>query len=246
MDAQSAQLWEHGAIGVEELDGALRAAFTDATRAAAARDRLAPQAVIETVDDTHGLDAARDLLTIEVAGGFAVHPPWLDPPTGSIGIAIDPGHAFGSGSHPSTRLALDLIGTEVRQGQRVLDIGCGTGVLSIAAALVGAGVVAVDIDPAAVDATIANVARNGVADSVAVRSGSVDPGDGTPYDLVVVNVTIDIHEHIAGELHPAHPRLIVAGILGPTQLDRCAAAYGATTDRHIESDGWMAAVLTRS
>lgn len=205
---------------------------------------MAPGADIDRVDDTHGLDAARDLLTVEFAGRFAVHPPWIEPPPGHRPIEIDPGHAFGSGSHSSTRLALELLGEELPPPLEVFDVGCGTGVLAIGAALLGAHVVAVDIDPAAIAATAANAERNRVADRVEVTTGSaglvVDA-----VDLVTVNVTIDIHERIAPALGPAHRRLIIAGVLGDDQLQRGAAAYGATVTRSLTHDGWMAAVLTR-
>ena len=239
-------MWGHGAIGIEELPGALRAAFTDESTARQARAALAPRvAAIEPVADTHGLDAARDLLVVELAGPFAIHPPWLEPPPDRIGIEIDPGHAFGSGSHASTRLALELLGDEVPAPRRVFDVGCGSGVLAIAAAHLGATATAVDIDPAAITATKANAERNGVADRVTARLGSADAlREAT--DLVAINVTIDVHEALAPTLHASHRRLIVAGLLGRSQLERSATAYGATEERVLEDDGWMAAVLTRS
>ena len=230
---------------MEELPGALRGAFTDRRAAERARAALPLSATIEVVADDAGLDAARDLLTVEVAGGFAIHPPWLAAPAGLYGIEIDPGHAFGSGSHLSTRLALTLIEASVEAGDRVFDVGCGTGVLAIGAALRGADVIAVDIDPAAIEATLANAARNNVAGALDMRLGSADAVTG-PIDHVCINVTIDIHEAIAPSLHRSHRQLLVAGLLGREQLDRCATAHGAVIDRHIESDGWMAALLTRS
>lgn len=238
------ELWGHGAVGVEDLEEGLRAAFTDEAAARRARDALAPRSPITAVDDGHGIDRARDLLTVEVGGGFAVHPPWLQPPAGSRSIVIDPGHAFGSGSHPSTRLALALVESAVTEGHRVLDVGCGTGVLAIAAALLGATVVAVDTDPAAVDATIANAARNGVTDHIDVRCGTVAE-DAAPFDLVVINVTIDIHEQVAPNLTHGHPRLVVSGLLGADQLERAAAAHRAQVAHAVEEEGWMAALLVR-
>ena len=185
------------------------------------------------------------MLAVEIAGDFAIHPPWLDPPAGLRSIEIDPGHAFGSGSHASTRLALELLEGEVEPGHRVFDVGCGSGILAIGAAILGAGVVAVDIDPAAVSATLANAERNEVAHLIHVVVGSAGhPTD--PADLVIVNVTIDIHEALAPRLDPHHRRLLLAGMLGPEQLSRSARAYDATIERTVGHDGWMAAVLTRS
>jgi precorrin-6B methylase 2 len=244
-DVLAAKLWGLGAVGIEELPSALRAAFTDGSAAERARVAFAPRASVERFGDSFGLDSARDLLTIEHAGGFAVHPPWIDAPPDGRSIVIDPGHAFGSGSHPSTRLALELLEDEVQSGDRVFDIGCGSGVLSIAAALLGASTVSVDIDPAAIAATNANALRNGVEMSVMATIGSADHVR-TAVELVAINVTIDIQEALAPVLATAHPRLLVAGLLGSEQLSRCAAAHHATIDRSIAHDGWMAAVLARS
>jgi len=244
-DEIAAELWSLGAVGIEELSGGLRAAFTESDQAERARLALAPDEPVEVIGDQYGLDAARDLLRVERAGLFAVHPPWLEPPPDAQSIVIDPGHAFGSGSHVSTRLALALLGDEIETGHRVFDVGCGTGVLSIGAALLGASVTAVDIEPAAIEATMANAERNDVEDRVQPILGSADLITD-PVDLVLVNVTIDIHEAIAPALSRAHPRLLVAGLLGADQLDRCASAHHSSIVRSITDDGWMAAVLARS
>jgi ribosomal protein L11 methyltransferase len=228
-------------VGIEEMTDGLRAAFSDPRAAAAARDRLAPGAATEMHDDVTGLDQSRDLLALERAGRFAIHPPWLAPPDDAIGIEIDPGHAFGSGSHPSTRLALQLLGDEAIGAIAVADVGCGSGVLGIGAALMGADVLAVDVDPAAIEATRANADRNGVADRLDTRLGSaglVAPGTA----LVIVNVTIDIHETVAAHLN-APTRVIAAGLLAEEQVERAASTYAMTIERQLSHDGWGAAVL---
>ena len=90
---------------------------------------------------------------------------------------LDPGMAFGTGLHPSTRLSVLGLERAMRPGMRVLDVGCGSGVLAIPAALLGAASVdAVDIEPVAVRSTIENAERNGVADKLRVAEGSVGPG----------------------------------------------------------------------
>ncbi|MEM7142079.1 MAG: 50S ribosomal protein L11 methyltransferase [Actinomycetota bacterium] len=234
------ELWEAGAVGIEDLPGALRVAFDAFDAAAGVRDRYAPGAAIEELPDVVGLDASRDLLAVRRAGRFAIHPPWLTPPADLIGVEIDPGHAFGSGSHPSTRLALELIGRHVAPGATVADIGCGSGVLAIGAALVGAAsVTAVDIDPAAIDATTANAARNGVGDIVDARLGSAS--DVPAPDTALINVTIDVHELLAPAL-PRAANLIIAGVL-TDQLARAAAAHRAEVVDSLDDDEWSAAWL---
>ncbi len=106
-------------------------------------------------------------------------------------VHLDPGLAFGTGSHVSTRLALELLERHVEPGGRVADVGCGSGILSIASALLGAGRVdAVDIDPQAIEATERNATDNGVADRVAARvhDGVPEPPAGG-FDVIVANIT---------------------------------------------------------
>lgn len=241
-DILSGELWALGAVGVEETDVGLRAAFTDLAAATATRDRFAPGATVELVDDAFGLDEHRDRLAVERAGRFAIHPPWLNPPVDAIGIEIDPGHAFGSGSHPSTRLALTLLDDLVEPAMVVADVGCGTGVLSVAAARLGATVIAVDRDPAALAATTVNIGANAVGDRVTVRSGSHDAIPEV-VDVAVVNVTIDIHESL-GAMLPTCPVVIVSGVLA-AQLDRAATAHGGRVEQRIDEGEWAAAVLRR-
>ena len=101
-------------------------------------------------------------------------------------VLIDPGRAFGSGSHPSTLLALAALEALVLPGSTVLDVGCGSGVLAVAAARLGAGrVVAIDIDPAAHEATLDNAARNGVAVEVSATPLGEVAGR---FDVVVANL----------------------------------------------------------
>jgi ribosomal protein L11 methyltransferase len=151
---------------------------------------------------------------------------------GDLLVSIDPGLAFGSGSHPTTRLVLAALEVMVRPGASVLDVGTGTGVLAIAAARLGADrVVAVDIDAAAVDVARANAVRNGVDDRIALAVGGIAEVDSSaPFDLVVANLSrltlVDLADSIVGRLAPSGAAL-VTGILDE-QVDDVVEAFGSS------------------
>ena len=126
---------------------------------------------------------------IRIAGGLWIVPSWCEAVDRSaINLALDPGLAFGTGSHPTTRLCLRWLARELHTGASVLDFGCGSGILAIAACRLGAArVVGTDIDPQALSASRANAERNGVAarflppDRLAVD-------EAKPFDVVVANI----------------------------------------------------------
>jgi ribosomal protein L11 methyltransferase len=166
-------------------------------------------------------------------------------------IRIDPGPCFGSGTHPSSRLILgqlmDLASRGGLAGLRVLDVGCGSGILSVTAAALGAAVTAVDIDPDAVRYTESNAAANGVSDLVSATTGPVtDLGGG--FDLALINVTAGVHAVVgpvtAAAVH-AGATLFLAGLL-PGQWRHVAGAYpGTTVGARPVLDGWEGVVLTK-
>jgi len=159
---------------------------------------------------------------------------------GDVVIAMDPGMAFGTGLHPTTRLCLAGIerwadeGLLVRGGApggaRLLDVGCGSGILAIAAGLLGAGgLVGVDTDPIAVEATLANARRNRVARRLRAWRGSLPTGAG-PFDLVAANliasVLVALAADLAVELGPGG-RLLASGIFVDREADVRAAFESA-------------------
>lgn len=223
----SARLWTLGVVGVEDLGNSLRAAFADHSLAMTAAEELGVEPMIESVDDHEGLDSWREFATWVEAGPFVICPPWISPPEGADTIMIDPGYSFGNGSHPTTRLSVAALAEVVEPDMSVLDVGCGSGVLSIAAARLGGRITAVDIDPAAVAATIANAALNDCATQITTSLGSASDTTGE-FDLAVVNVTIDIHDIVAADVASrlSFGGIVVAsGILVGEQERRLAAHF---------------------
>ena len=162
---------------------------------------------------------------IRVSERLWIVPSWHESPDpAAINLILDPGMAFGTGSHPTTRLCLEWLERHVTAGCSVLDYGCGSGILAIAAARLGAGSVAgVDIDPQAVEAARANAERNGVA---ALFADSAEPVAGE-YDVVVANILSNplrvLAPAICAHVRPGG-RLALSGILRE-QVDEIIAIY---------------------
>lgn len=202
-----------------------------------------------------GLDTWRDHARTVRTDRFVLQPAWLaadDEPDDRIRIVLDSGRTFGSGSHPTTRLCLDLLAAIDRSGGRVLDVGTGSGVLAIAAALRGADeVVAIDIDPASPATVVDNAARNGVDHRIDASNEPLAPiATGPPFDLVFANLLAPTIRDLAADLAASvapDGRLIVSGLLtGQTAaiLDLLAGhGLGQRTSR--SEDGWTALVLGR-
>ena len=133
-------------------------------------------------------------------GPLWVGPPWETPPSDALPVVIDPGRAFGTGAHPSTRLCLELLLEEARGS--LLDVGCGSGVISIAAARLGFGpVTALDIDEVAVEVTRENAVRERRRDRDA-RPGDARAG-ALPYaDLAVANISLEAIEAVGPRSPP--------------------------------------------
>lgn len=164
-------------------------------------------------------------------GGLWIGPPWERPEPGERAVMIDPGRAFGTGAHPTTRLCIRLLARAERGS--LLDVGCGSGVLSIAAARLGFGPIrAVDNDPVAVETTISNAAANDVTIEVSLLDGEVDALPVTA--ITVANVLLAPVERILGRL--ASGVVITSGYL---DSDHPEAPGWRSTDR-VMLDGWAA------
>jgi ribosomal protein L11 methyltransferase len=170
-------------------------------------------------------------------GPLWVGPPWEEPDEGAIAVVIDPGRAFGTGSHATTRLCLELLLDIPRGG--LLDIGCGSGVLAIAAAKLGFDPVdAVDLDLQAIEATRRNAHTNGVTIEARLANALEDPLPTA--ECVVVNVALDLDRRIVQRLDCA--RLITSGYL----VSEVPEMPGYRFDARREAEGWAADLHTRT
>jgi ribosomal protein L11 methyltransferase len=177
---------------------------------------------------------------VEITPEFWIVPTWHEPPAQARQIIrLDPGLAFGTGTHPTTRMCLRWIARHSMRGQRVLDYGCGSGILAIGAARYGAATIdAVDIDPAAVKSTLSNAQANGVQ----LNAGLPDRANGH-YQTVLANILATPLKMLAPLLcsHVAPGgSLVLAGIL-ERQVDELKSAYAphAALDVADAEDGWV-------
>jgi ribosomal protein L11 methyltransferase len=181
-------------------------------------------------------------------GDLYVRPPWEQAAVrpGVVEVVIDPGQAFGTGTHPTTQLCLELLLRLAREKPRgsFADLGCGSGVLAIAAAKLGFGpVVAVDADRAAVAATVANARDNGV---VLERVDRANLRDEPPprADVVCGNLTRPLLLRVAELISPPPRALIASGLL-EHEADEVAGAFAPLVERlRATQQGWTALLLT--
>jgi ribosomal protein L11 methyltransferase len=171
-----------------------------------------------------------------VVGRLWIGPPWEPPADGLEPVVIDPGRAFGTGSHPTTQLCLELL--QRLPPASLLDIGCGSGVLAISAARLGfCPVVAVDSDPAAIDACDRNAARNGVMVECLLADALRDELPVT--DVAVANISGPVVEQLASRL--GCPRFVVSGFMATDRL----SLPRFIVEQARELDGWGAYLLAR-
>ncbi|HET8776555.1 MAG TPA: 50S ribosomal protein L11 methyltransferase [Candidatus Limnocylindria bacterium] len=158
---------------------------------------------VREVDDADWTDAWREHYVPQRIGRVLIVPSWAseEPRDGEVAITMDPGMAFGTGLHPTTRGCLELLQQVTPMPARALDVGCGSGILSLAALRLGVeSVVAIDTDPLAIDATRANAERNGLADRVAARIGSLEPIATERFALVLANLVAAVLVELAPRL----------------------------------------------
>jgi ribosomal protein L11 methyltransferase len=271
------RLWELGAVGVVEESApggaALRAFFPPGTQpiplTADLRDYLDDLAALEVpgtpvaiaaapLPDEPWADAWRaHFRPVPVGRRLLVCPPWEAPPPlerERVVVLIEPGRAFGTGGHGSTRSCLELLerALDTVHVGHVLDAGCGSGILAIAAARLGvARVDAIDVDPDAVAATADNARRNGVTERVRGTLASIDTWPGPAAPLVLANLLAAAHVTLA----PTLARLVspegslIAGGLLTAEVPAVAGAFAAAGCWLVEiaeREGWASLLLRRA
>jgi ribosomal protein L11 methyltransferase len=234
-DLLIAELWEQGSAGIVELNAQTVRAFFEDDADRRALMALYPGARERIEEQRDWVQTARDLLQpMEVGRRFFLVPEWRDDPTpeGRFRIVVNPGMAFGTGVHETTRLCLEAMEDYLQPGMTVLDVGTGQGILARAARLLGASkVIACDIDPVAVE-----VAGEGFVGSVdAVASGVAD--------LVLANISPEAIMQLAPDLMRVRRPggVVLASGLERQEVEQVRAALG--TAREVRQKGNWALVV---
>ena len=189
---------------------------------------------------------------MDVGQRLAIVPSWQDYDTDRVKLILDPGLAFGTGGHETTNLCLEVLDERVKGGERVLDIGTGSGILAIAALKLGAAVAeGVDIDPVAIRTAGENAALNGVADKLTVLVGDLSDKASGKYDIITANIVANAIMSLA----PAVPGLmaddavfIASGIIDSRKDEVIAAleAAGLAVLEVKEKRGWECIVCKKA
>ena len=206
---------------------------------------------VRAVEDSDWTERWKEHVSVQRIGRVVIVPSWIEHSADAADAAIilDPGMAFGTGLHPTTRGCLRLLQEIEPTPSRVLDVGCGSGILTLAALRLGAdSAVGIDTDPEAVAATRTNAERNGLDDRIEVRAGSLPATATERFPLILANlvaaVLVDLAAPLAGHLAPGG-RLVASGIIEPraSEVIGAMAAAGLEPVRRLEEEDWVSLVL---
>ncbi len=183
---------------------------------------------------------------IKIGERLLIRPVWRDDyePEGRIVLNLEPGVAFGTGTHETTRLCLEALEKYTRKGARMLDVGCGSGILSVAALLLGAeSATGIDIDELAVKASVENAERNGVADRYTGIHGNLADKAKGKYDIITANIVADAILMLSGDIEKfmdENTVYIMSGIID-TRLDDVLCGLPASLEiiEQLDDKGWV-------
>jgi ribosomal protein L11 methyltransferase len=208
---------------------------------------------VRPVDDAAWADAWKEHYVAQRIGRVVIVPSWAHETLadGEVAITLDPGMAFGTGLHPTTRACLELLQAVEPMPATVLDVGCGSGILSLAALRLGASrAVGIDTDPLAVVAARENAERNGLADRFEAGAGTLAPEPAEQFPLVVANLVAAVLVELAPRLaaHTAPGGAVLAGgIIAPraSEVIEALSASGLRTADHRDDGEWVSLWLER-
>jgi ribosomal protein L11 methyltransferase len=257
------RLWELGATGLEERDQTTLVRAADSGGAvviAAFPDEVSAQHALREMQSGYEAEILyvpqadwatewrRGFGAQRIGKRLLLHPSWkpAESKPGDVVLTIDPENAFGSGDHETTRLVLQVLDERVDGGERVLDVGCGSGILSIAALRLGAtSAIATDIEEDSVIVTARNAELNGVAPRVRASTLPFAEVDGV-FDIVLANietrVLVQMPKDLQARLAP-DGLLVLSGILTPERDELLAAYASMKLEQCLEEGEWCACVL---
>jgi ribosomal protein L11 methyltransferase len=222
--------------------------------------RPLPKPTFTPIKDQNWVTAWRDhYQPIRIGEKLLILPAWMDAQPGETRqiVRIDPAQAFGTGTHPSTQLCLLAVEKLTQPGQKAIDLGCGSGILAIAAVKFGAShALAVDIDELSVQATLQNAALNGVLDKVEIRQGSLQQVLRRDFSfhqapLVLVNilapVIIKLFSEGLAELVSPGGKMVLAGILESQaeQVMDATKSSGLHFEERLQQDDWVGLIYSK-
>jgi ribosomal protein L11 methyltransferase len=240
--------WQ-GALSPDE-----KSAVMAEVRDAGLADAIAGEPAWQSIREEDWAETWKEHYDIERVGSLVVRPAWREytAAPGEVVISLDPGMAFGTGQHPTTRMCMQGIQDVIRQGDRVLDLGSGSGILAIAAVALGAEwVLATDTEEMAVKASLENATLNGMEAKIMVREGSIEAvGDDGAFDLILANINAAavsaLAVSMARELKPGG-WLFAGGVIAEKEAGVAQAlrAAGLRIERVMAEGDWRTFVARK-